>query len=554
MKEINPTAIKEAKQHYQQRDVLTLKKLSDWTEEEIAAHLKENRILQPEFTKDNVRQIIKDAAVCQQDWLTDVICPSIEAALTLNIAKELVIYYKASENELNTITKEIFDYIKKIYSKELEQLENSLVQEIETQQKIIRQRANNKCLAYCLKNNCDSETTTSLLESFIRIETNIFRKKFINEQITKIIKNSLNSSQYQGPRLVKKQVKKSGQNTDYSFLGAAGSGKSFIMKKYLTEEQIRDTILLSTDSYRGVFVPNTESFESQPTKQGFIKTQDSAYLIKELIQIELEENLTKNQQRSDVLLDCISLEPWHRRLLEHNQTTTSVVAALDDVRLVPERAYKRAENKGAGPADKGRYVNTTALLEGHQNASKRLLTGIPENVITNIFDTNSTSTSPSIIANIDTREKNLVINILNLNKFADFIGKANINPNATSSIQVYKNDKARRYQFTYSKDNKAEAIINLIRGTKQSSPNIPRINFEDYAYICNNQGTIELVINDKNKFLQELHKNPVLKEIALQIYHGNLAKTRRSKRIFGVQNSIKQSLNPLKTGKASKRP
>ena len=86
---------------YNQRDVLTLKPLNQWTQEEELVHLEHNRILQPWFATRTPEELIKNAKLTGEDWLTDICCPSIQGALAIHLAKEMVVTYKVGEDDLD---------------------------------------------------------------------------------------------------------------------------------------------------------------------------------------------------------------------------------------------------------------------------------------------------------------------------------------------------------------------------------------------------------------------------------------------------------------------
>ncbi len=79
---------------YNQRDVLTLKPLKQWTQEEELVHLEHNRILQPGFATRTPEELIKNAKLTGEDWLTDICCPSIQGALALLLWRSQKLFYK----------------------------------------------------------------------------------------------------------------------------------------------------------------------------------------------------------------------------------------------------------------------------------------------------------------------------------------------------------------------------------------------------------------------------------------------------------------------------
>lgn len=96
---------------YNHRDVMTLKPLTEWTAEEEEIQRKHNRILQPGFLDKPAEEVIRDAKKAKVDWLTDICCPSTEASLLLNIAKELVVSYKVADDQLEARAHDVFKAI-----------------------------------------------------------------------------------------------------------------------------------------------------------------------------------------------------------------------------------------------------------------------------------------------------------------------------------------------------------------------------------------------------------------------------------------------------------
>ncbi len=128
------------------------------------------------------------------------------------------------------------------------------------------------------------------------------------------------------------------------------------------------------------------------TKDVFIRTQDMAYLIKELVQNEIDLKIEQNQCRSNVICDCILLDNQMRKWVSQGHVTSVIAAYRGEPGYVgiAERADSRAHDPKASLADKGRFVETTALLKGHALASQHILSSIPQHAITTVFDTGVT--------------------------------------------------------------------------------------------------------------------------------------------------------------------
>ena len=93
---------------YNQRDVLTLKPLSKWTPEEEIAHLEHNRILQPGFATKEAPKLIENAELAGEQWLTNICCPSVNAAIILHISKEIVVNYQVTEENLRETSHQVY--------------------------------------------------------------------------------------------------------------------------------------------------------------------------------------------------------------------------------------------------------------------------------------------------------------------------------------------------------------------------------------------------------------------------------------------------------------
>ena len=98
--------------HFNLRDIKSLKPFRCWSEDDISMHMVHNRILQKGFLNRDTHEFLQDAKLFEIDWLTDIACPSPGAALTLNIAKELIIHFKVPEDQLNEVTQRLFDELK----------------------------------------------------------------------------------------------------------------------------------------------------------------------------------------------------------------------------------------------------------------------------------------------------------------------------------------------------------------------------------------------------------------------------------------------------------
>jgi hypothetical protein len=200
-------------------------------------------------------------------------------------------------------------------------------------------------------------------------------------------------------------------------------------------------------------------------------------MVKELVQGELEVMVKTRHARPSVICDCVILDGAMRSLLIHGAKVTSIVAAYrgePGYAGIAERADTRAKDVTAPPADKGRFYETTSLLRGHADASQRLLSSIPDGILTAVYDTNvERGSDPKKIADIDS--KTHVVEISNLRVMSEFLNKKNINIAAVNQVDlIYRTDDPLNLLATHP-ENKAKAILDLIPATKFKSPYTVRL-------------------------------------------------------------------------------
>lgn len=521
---------------YNQRHITTLKPVSAWTAEEIINHKAHNRILQDDYSALNADEIIELAVLTKEDWLTDWVCPQIEPGCKLNIAADLVVKYKVSAEDLNSKTHEIFDKIKTIMPDALPKIEANVNEQLILEQEKIRSNAianMKKKYPNIDENNINPKDKKFM--AFIAVETERRRKEIQHEMTGKFLEPLY--KQFEAElELNAKPIYAKGQNNDFAFLGAAGSGKSTIAKQFLTEEDKLNSVVLATDDYRGVVLH--DHHEKIQTDQVFIRTQDTAYCIKELVQARLQSN--PQQQRPNIILDCVTLEWWHKNLLQGNQSTTSALACLDDISLVPGRAYLRAIDDKSGPADKGRQVNTTSLLEGHKGASERVLSSLPNGVKSTLFNTNIPfGSKPSVFATVDLTDGKREIEVTNLSKLSNFLCKSNVNIKAEFPEQLYYHQEESQLIFKFDRHHQAEQVLNMVKSKPNANPNWAKQPYDmllsshgvPYATIHEiSPGNLGLEILNMDLFRKKWHSHgqegDVLKSLVMQIHWGSLANVR----------------------------
>ncbi|MGE3320415.1 MAG: AAA family ATPase [Candidatus Berkiella sp.] len=554
---------------YSQRHITTLKAVSLWTAEEIVNHKAHNRLLQRDYSSLDPDRTIEMAVLTKEDWLTDWVCPNIDPALKLNIAADLVVGYQIPADDLNTVTQNIYRVIKEKMNSELQVLQSKINDVVSRSGDEIKAKAIINMKKKYPEVNVDNinladenNPNAKILSAFIQVETQRKRKEVQHEYLRAFLQ-PMYADLAKQLNLVKKPTYATGQNNDFSFLGAAGSGKSTVASQILPENVKLECVVLATDDYRGVVMQDNP--ETVDTDQVFIKTQDTAYCIKELVQQRLESN---PQQRPNIVLDCVTLEGWHRTMLANNASTISVVACLDDISLVPSRAYLRAVDDKSGPADKGRQVNTTSLLSGHRDASDRILASIPKGVKTSLFDTNvPRGAEPKVFAQVDLTGDKKEIEVFNLTKLSNFVCKAKVNVNASFPDELYRDFTKGEYSFTFDKHHQAEQVLMMVRS--KPNPNNPAWgkpaydmkltqDGETYAKIVERDGVLALEILNpllfRRKWLENSTDTGVLKSLVIQIHAGSLANARDNILKEGsVNQAATVALSALDNGPAESR-
>lgn len=520
---------------YNHRDVMGLLPVSKWTTREETLHLKHNRILQNGFSTRKPQELVDIAKLAGEEWLTDICCPSIRSAIILHLAKELVVNYQIAEDELGKICNDIYAKIiagDPLILKKLESEVNDRFNKEKASSENIESRARkrlekNKIVLADLT----PEHQKRALAAAIAIENDLIQKGIVHEIIKGFVHQEI-AKQAKSLGIAPKPVKVVGENSDFAFLGAAGSGKSTIARQWLDDAQKPQYVILATDNYRAFTIPGSEVSEAEATKDVFTRTQDMAYMVKELVQEELNDQIRAGK-RPDVICDCITLEYGMKQLLKQGRITSVVAAYSGDPGYVgiAERADYRARSEAASPADKGRFVNTSALLEGHASASSRLLSSVPEDAITGLYNTNvGVGEKPQLIGQIDSSKKELEIYDLRL--VADFMNKRNINAEAENPVGlIYKKDNPLSTLSTHP-ENQARSLLDLVPQSR-FKPAYTIIlkdkNGEEYAKLKPNasmEGGVELQVINSEIFAQkatvETIEGSVLRSVTRQIAFGSL--------------------------------
>ncbi|MFC7780631.1 zeta toxin family protein [Legionella taurinensis] len=432
--------------HYNMRHILTLKGFTHWTKKERKLQEEFNRILQPDFMEGDIQQQLAQADVAQEGWLTDVLVPTINTALLLHVAARLITDYQIDIEEVNECAQMLCQDQEFISSEAFSQLNQQWKQGYDVftphdttgvyQQCLSRARLKMTTLYPHLDESTD--IYSEKFEACMAIERNKIRKQVVHQLMSDFLDKHMDNLAAKA-QLAKKPVYKLEDNQDFVFLGPAASGKSTISRQYVSESDKVKYVSLATDDYRGICKPNTQAFEQKETDQVFIRTQDSAYLVGELVEARLK---AKKEERPNVIVDGVTYKSFHRELVEKNSNSVIVCACLDNVDEVVKRCYARAIQEDSGSADKGRHVNTTSLLDMHKTASINLIAYCPENTVIKLYNTNiPKGQTPPLIATLNTMNNQKTLTITQtsgaLVAMASFFNKSRLNSEAKNTDSLF---------------------------------------------------------------------------------------------------------------------
>ncbi len=241
-----------------------------------------------------------------------------------------------------------------------------------------------------------------------------------------------------------------------------------------------------------------------------------------------------DQRRPNVICDCVTLDRRMRTLLAQNDSEkggslVSIIAAYRGEAGyggIAERADTRARNHNAAPADKARFVETNSLFKGHANASQYLLSSIPENTVTAVFDTNVDRTrgeAPAKIAIIDSKNHN--VEITNLRVMSEFLNKKNLNTDAQHPVELIlkqpRGSGAEKSLVT-APLYKAKAVLDLVTGNPPYSVTLKDNRGTVYASLeSDSSGRVKLQVLNFEAYKEQVDsftspQAKVLREITLQ--------------------------------------
>ena len=201
--------------------------------------------------------------------------------------------------------------------------------------------------------------------------------------------------------------------------------------------------------------------------------------------------LRNEAKRANIIFDGVtyesrSLDPLIEPSKEHFQ---SIMACLPEAREAPKRAFNRAI-QSTYPVDKGRFVNTEALISGHKVMSGReLIDNAPTTASrTRLINTYAPGTPEFGSISHEKTGTDVVINIriTNLKTACEYFGKQNLNPMAKmrQEIYSYKNEK-KTDTFQYNNYHKARSLLSLasLQDPKNSRKKAKALEFGEPPYM-----------------------------------------------------------------------
>lgn len=550
--------------HYNMRHILTLKGFTQWTKKERKLQEEFNRILQPGFMEGDIHQQLAQADIAQEGWLTDVLVPTVHTAFLLHVAARLITDYQIDIEKVNECAQMLCQDEEFIVSEAFSQLNQQWKKGYEVftpydttgVYDLCLSRARLKMMTLYPHLEEGFDNYREKFEACMAIERNKIRKQVVHQWMSDFLDNHMDNLAAKA-KLAKKPVYKLKDNQDLVFLGPAASGKSTISRQYVSEADKVKYVSLATDDYRGICKPNTQVFEQRETDQVFIRTQDSAYLVGELVEARLK---AKKEERPNVIVDGVTYKSFHRELVEKNSNSVIVCACLDNVDEVVKRCYARAIQEDAGSADKGRHVNTTSLLDMHKTASINLIAYCPENTIIKLYNTNiPKGQTPPLIATLNTmnNQKTLTISHTSgaLMAMASFFNKSRLNSEAKGTDSLF----IRKMEAPSFKIDSLFATMD--RGFKiviNGEENKPCIIVEKKNGVIVMDIVNPLVV--KIKLMEKSSDTPLLNQLILYGEHGSLKKLREEcllhtdidevvmryldKKIAAIQSPNQGTMNP----------
>lgn len=523
-------------------------------------HLDHNRVCQPGFHRGNAADLIamiqRNYASTDMAWTTDFIQSTPSAALALNIAADLVIEYQVEVDDYQMIMEQAYSSMlddDPNFEVKCQAEINEALQSPNTQA-LIEQESEKLYNTFAEKNpSSNSEQKVQMHNDARRLAEFAIGKMVTNEIVGEYVSEKLPAIMGQ-LHIAKKTVHEESNNKDVIILGAAGSGKSHLLRTHMPHLKKQNMITLATDDYRGIHLPGSSKQEQMQTQQVFTRTQDSAYLVKELVMTRLggfnnpSPSILRQQEvntsgyprpRPDVLFDGVTYERSLDAVIGSSRAALkSVVACLPEAREAPSRAYDRAMTS-TNPADRGRFVNTEALIAGHKEVGgadliNRLPLCAEKTLLINTYTQGQAPQQFGFVTHSRnaTNQTTATVHITNIKMAADYFGKQNLNPSAKYRHELYANKQSANStdSFKYSNYHKARCLLQLVEMGDRKWTREKVIEFGDPPYVHikkikdDNTGVYKFDIRvlDEKKYKAELSSidNPdhakLLKEVVVQ--------------------------------------
>jgi adenylate kinase family enzyme len=439
---------------YNKRDILNIDgKVSTWTAEDIKKELEHNRLLQQGFATRSPLEIIADVQCAQHlwPWLIDFVCPKLEHAVRINIAARVITSYTVVPHDLAEVTEQIYQTLDMAFFEQARKQIDALMAPL-------RAKTENEWLDFYQSQKdkdgrpkfSDLEKGNKLLAAMIRIRLDQAEHQISNNLLTVELKAHCARLKFiisPKPLMI--------DPTTYMVLGAPGSGKSNLLaNKQLNE---CDVIIVSVDNYRAIQFKGIDSHLSN--EQVFIKTQDTAYWIKERVTDILINEIMTSASRPHLIIDGMSIYPWMQEIIDSSKTEV-LVACVGVAKEIPFRVWKRAEDPKARIGDKNRHINTSLLLQIHSYGSD-ILANVPKHNNIVLYNTHTPDHVPIRIATLNTVNNTMVID--DLKQTAQFLGKRKLNAAATSPSELFTHTQFKTDRFQFTARHQASCILSLLK-------------------------------------------------------------------------------------------
>jgi hypothetical protein len=226
----------------------------------------------------------------------------------------------------------------------------------------------------------------------------------------------------------------------WAIAGGPASGKSSSIKAIRAQAEFNDDCcVVNPDEYKHFLVSEVKQ-KSIVEKYASLAHEESSYITDQLM--NRLEAMIKQDKGPNILLDVVTSSSNKMEIIGYGGAALRlfvVTCPVEGENGAVVRAYQRA--KEGLIEDRGRYVPTEVILEGH----KKECTILPDiieyfNVSFYLIDNSSTQTPsvPTTVAFVDSHDMRL--NVYDPILFVNFLKKVNINTNAAFEEQAYLKD------------------------------------------------------------------------------------------------------------------